>query len=224
MRVSCICARNVAVSCQSARPAGYHPPLTWSPLFQRKRALLRCSVHSLLSLASSHELARTQASFHVEGGGPLAVEDGELASSLEYPTYSLPSLTLYCQSIVRYVAVLCQLVEPGGYHPPLTRSPLFQGKRAFLRCTALPINCATLRCLVNSFPYVVLSYQSAGPGGYHPPHAVEDRELADSLEYLAYECATLHPLANQLDPPAITHRWRGPPSFRERGLFFVALP
>ena len=32
-------------------------------------------------------------------------------------------------------------------------------------------------------------------------------------------CATLHCPANQLGSPAITHRWRGPPSFRERGLF-----
>ena len=36
-------------------------------------------------------------------------------------------------------------------------------------------------------------------------------------------CATLQCRANQLDPPAITHRYRGPPSFRERGLSFVAL-
>ena len=32
-------------------------------------------------------------------------------------------------------------------------------------------------------------------------------------------CATLYCLTNQLDPPAITHRYRGTPSFRERGLF-----
>ena len=37
-------------------------------------------------------------------------------------------------------------------------------------------------------------------------------------------CATLQCCANLLDPPAITHRCRGPPSFRERGLCFVALP
>ena len=81
-------------------------------------------------------LARTQASFHVEGGGSLAVEDGELAGSLEYLTYSHPSL--------------------------------------------------------------------------HYP--------ANQL------CATLQYLTNQPDPPAITHRWRGPPSFSERGLCFVAVP
>ena len=34
---------------------------------------------------------------------------------------------------------------------------------------------------------------------------------------------TLHCPANQLGSPAITHRWRGPPSFRERGLCFVAV-
>ena len=36
-----------------------------------------------------------------------------------------------------YVAVSCQLAGPSGYHPPLARSPLFQGKRALLCCTAL---------------------------------------------------------------------------------------
>ena len=34
--------------------------------------------------------------------------------------------------------------------------------------------------------------------------------------------SSLHHPANQPPPPAITHRWRGPPSFRERGLSFVA--
>ena len=67
------------------------------------------------------KLARTQASFHVEGGGPLAVENRELAGSLEY---------LACLR-VRYVAVSCQSAGPASYHPPLPRSPLFQGKRAF---------------------------------------------------------------------------------------------
>ena len=33
-----------------------------------------------------------KASFHVEGGGPLAVEDGELAFSLEYPSYVCATL------------------------------------------------------------------------------------------------------------------------------------
>ena len=33
-----------------------------------------------------------KASFHVEGGGPLAVEDRELAGSLEYHTYSHPNM------------------------------------------------------------------------------------------------------------------------------------
>ena len=41
---------------------------------------------------------------------------------------------------------------------------------------------------------------------------------------LPINCATLQCRANQLGSPAITHRWRGPPSFRERGLCFVALP
>ena len=56
------------------------------------------------------------------------------------------------------------------------------------------------------------------------PFAVEDGELAGSrecvacvcatLQCCAYQlCATLQYPANQLDPPAITHRYRGPPSF-----------
>ena len=32
---------------------------------------------------------------------------------------------------MRYVAMSYQLAGPGGYHPPLARSPLFQRKRAF---------------------------------------------------------------------------------------------
>ena len=39
-----------------------------------------------------------------------------------------------------YVALPCQSAGPAGYHPPLAWSPLFQRKRAFLRCTALPIS------------------------------------------------------------------------------------
>ena len=62
--------RFVAVSCQSAGPASYHPPLTRSPLFQRKRALVRCITHCFLSIELTHELVLPQASFHVEGGGP----------------------------------------------------------------------------------------------------------------------------------------------------------
>ena len=39
-----------------------------------------------------------------------------------------------------YVAVSCQLAGPGGYHPPLARSPLFQRKRALLRCSLVPMS------------------------------------------------------------------------------------
>ena len=35
---------------------------------------------------------------------------------------------------------------------------------------------------------------------------------------LPINCSTLHYPANQPDPPAITHHYRGPPSFSERGL------
>ena len=40
---------------------------------------------------------------------------------------------------------------------------------------------------------------------------------------LPINCSTLHYPANQLDPPAITHHYRGPPSFRERGLLRALL-
>ena len=40
----------------------------------------------------------------------------------------------------------------------------------------------------------------------------------------ACECPTLQCPANQLGSPAITHRYRGTPSFRERGLFCVHHP
>ena len=92
MTMSRILVLYVAPPCQSVRLAGYHPPLTRSPLFKRKRALVRCITHCFLSIELTHELVLPQASFHVEGGGPRAVEDGELACSLEYPTHSLPSL------------------------------------------------------------------------------------------------------------------------------------
>ena len=35
---------------------------------------------------------------------------------------------------------MCQSAGPAGYHPPLARSPLFQGKRALLRCNIVPIS------------------------------------------------------------------------------------
>ena len=57
-----------------------------------------------------------------------------------------------------------------------------------------------------------LAHESTLHGCSHPCHCT-----ANQL------CAMLYCLTNQLDPPAITHRWRGPPSFRERGLFFVAV-
>ena len=47
--------------------------------------------------------------------------------------------------------------------------------------------------------------------------------LLFQLAGFACMCPTLYCLTNQSDPAAITHRWRGPPSFRERGLCFVAL-
>ena len=59
---------------------------------------------------------------------------------IRVPHTLAPILAPLCQLIVRYVAPPCQSVRLAGYHPPLARFPLFQRKRAFLRCTALPIS------------------------------------------------------------------------------------
>ena len=56
IRVPCICVLYVALSCQSARPGGYHPPLPWSPLFQGKRVLLRCT---LMPISRTRRLSPT---------------------------------------------------------------------------------------------------------------------------------------------------------------------
>ena len=52
----CMYVPYVVLSYQSARPAGYHPPLARSPLFQRKRALLRCI---LLPISRTRRLSPT---------------------------------------------------------------------------------------------------------------------------------------------------------------------
>ena len=59
---------------------------------------------------------------------------------IRVPHTLAPNNAPLCQSIVRYVAVSYQSARPGGYHPPLPWSPLFQGKRALLRCTLMPIS------------------------------------------------------------------------------------
>ena len=46
--------------------------------------------------------------------------------------------------------------------------------------------------------YVVVSYQLAGPAGYHPPQAVPPLSEKEGF-------ASLHCCANQLDSTAITH-------------------
>ena len=55
-----------------------------------------------------------------------------------HPCTALP-ISWICMC-VPYVAPPCQLAGPAGYHPPLARSPLFQRKRALLRCNIVPIS------------------------------------------------------------------------------------
>ena len=56
-------------------------------------------------------------------------------------TYTIaPNNAPPCQEIARYVAVSYQSARLAGYHPPLSRSPLYQRKRALLRCTVAPIS------------------------------------------------------------------------------------
>ena len=159
-----------------------------------------------------------------------------------HPCTALP-ISWICLLLL-YVALSYHSAGPAGYHPPLSRSPLFQVKRALLRCSVLPI-CRTRR-LSPTAGAVPLFQRKRAFVVHHPPpsfmskdlqacttpsllpcgrrgtaRAVEDRELASSLEYLAFECSSLHCPANQPDPPAITHRKRSP-SFRKRGLPSVA--
>ena len=114
-------------------------------------------------------LARPQASFHVEGGGPRAVEDRELGGSLEYLTFECPTLQ-------------CRANQPDLH------------------------GCA----------YVAVSYQSPGPGRLSPTAGAVP-PLSEKEGFPSLPCPT-----NKLDPAAITHRCRGPPSFGERGLCVCA--
>ena len=137
------CARYVAVSYQLARPTGYHPPLARSPLFQRKRALLRCTG---LPISRTQQLSPT-----ADAVPPLSEKEG--FPSL-HPPANLPDPAAithrwrgppsFRERGLSFVVMSCQLAGPAGYHPPLSRSPLFQRKRALLRCTALQINCGVL--------------------------------------------------------------------------------
>ena len=81
--------------------------------------------------------ASPQASFHVEGGGPLAVEDRELAGSLEYLAYLLPYMRRSANQLRSTLHFPANQPDP----PAIThrkRSPLFQRKRAFLLHHPLP--------------------------------------------------------------------------------------
>ena len=112
--------RYVAVSCQLARPAGYHPPLARSPLFQRKRAFL--VHHPQSSFYRIDPRACTTPSLLPCGRRGTACGGGWRTQWL---------MRVCCLVACAYVAVSYQLARPAGYHPPLARSPLFQGKRAF---------------------------------------------------------------------------------------------
>ena len=128
--------RYVAVSYQSARPAGYHPPLPWSPFFQGKRAFLRCTAHFL------HPCKRATSLHYLKP--PSMWKEGDrlrwrIENSLAHEsTPHTRSHLWHCTAnqLRAYVAVLCQSARLAGYHPPLPWSPLFQRKRALLRYTA----------------------------------------------------------------------------------------
>ena len=187
----------VALSYQSATPAGYHPPLTWSPLFQRKRAFV--GHHPLPSFHAINPRACTAPSLLPCGRRGTACGGGWRTRLLiRVPCTLAPILALPRQSIAHYVPVSCQSARPAGYHPPLPWSPLFHRKRAFVVHHPLPsFICKSLRGCTTP------SLLPCGRRG--TATAVEDRELAFSLEYLAYECSSLHYLTNQPPPPAITH-------------------
>ena len=160
MRVPCIRMLYVALPCQSARPGGYHPPLTRSPLFQGKRAFLRCTALPINCALRCIvvPISRTRRLSPIAGAvPPLSEKEGFLvhhplpsfmSNSLRGCTF--PSLlpcgrrgtacgggwrTRWLMRVpcirMLYVALSCQLAGPAGYHPPLARYPLFQRKRAF---------------------------------------------------------------------------------------------
>ena len=104
---------------------------------------------SLHPFERHHEHALPQAPFHVEGGGPLAVEDRELAGSLEYLAYLLPIVPLTPQAPAAQIASFH--VEGEGPRERWRIENSLAHKSTLhvcvLRCTTLPINC-TLRCTV----------------------------------------------------------------------------
>ena len=59
---------------------------------------------------------------------------------MRLPCMLAPKYALSCQSLASFVLPSCQSATSAGYHPPLPWSPLFQRKRALLRCTTLPIS------------------------------------------------------------------------------------
>ena len=158
----------------------------------------------------------------MEGGGPLAVEDRELAGLVRVPCTLAPILAPLCQlakfACARYVAVSYQLAGPAGYHPPLSRYPFFQGKRAFLRCNVVPISrTRRLSPTANAVPplsgkegffvhHPLLSFMSNSLRGCTSPSLLPcgrrgtacggGRELAFSLEYLTHSCPSLNRFAN----------------------------
>ena len=81
IRVPCIRMPYVAPPCQSAGSGSYHPPLPWSPLFQRKRAFLSCTT---LPISHPRRLSPTAGAVP-----PLSEKEG--FASLHHPQPSFMS-------------------------------------------------------------------------------------------------------------------------------------
>ena len=107
-------------------------------------------------MRKTHEHALPHASFHVEGGGPR--ERWRIENSFSHES-ELHGCAQGC-SVVPISRT--QRLSPTAYAvPPLSEKEGF----ASLHC------CANLLDL-HACAYVVLSYQLAGPDGYHPPQAI----------------------------------------------------
>ena len=109
-----------------------------------------------------------KASFHVEGGGPR--KRWRIENSVAHEsTLHVCSHLWHCTAnqLHAYVAVLCQSARLAGYHPPLMWSPLFQGKRALLRCSIVPIS-RTRRLSPTAGAVPPLSEKEGFPSLHHP--------------------------------------------------------
>ena len=103
---------------------------------------------------------------------------------IRVPCMLAPKYALLRQSIASYVALPYQSPRPAGYHPPQAVPPLSK-KEGFVVHYPLPSLHA-----INPRARTTPSLLPCGRRGTAP--AVEDRELAGSLEYLAYSLPNMH--------------------------------